>query len=107
MARLNDTSGIPHTCPKIDSVIDFLNSLEITEHDEGFTIEDIKRLCETLEEIRSANDGLRTHGSQLQNELDEKEDEIQELNNLNSDLHEEILNLKNEIEQLEEELNEE
>lgn len=106
MARLNDTSGIPNTCPKIDFVLDFLNNLEITDEDEGFTFKDIKDLCDTLEEIRTANDGLRTHGSILQNEVDEVKTNEEFLESRIKDLESDIEQYKTEISNLEDELSE-
>lgn len=106
MPRLNDTSGIPHTCPKIDFVLDFLNNLEITDEDEGFSLQDIKDLCTTLEEIRGMNDGLRTHGSVLQHELDEMTDEKDNLENKVQELESDIEFYKGEISRLEDEISE-
>lgn len=96
MARLNDTSGIPNTCPKIDEVISFIDNLDFVEE-----YHTKKEIIDLMEDIRTANDGLRTHGHNLQNDLDYYEKLIKELEEKIEDLESDIYSYKNQIEELE------
>ena len=87
MARYSDNAPVGHTCPLIDRVISFLDSIDCEEVHPN----DIKTYINVLEEIRSANDQLRTWGNEL---YKEKED-------IESDYEYEIKELKGRIDDLE------
>lgn len=89
--RNKDNAPVPHTCPKIDEVISAIKSVEWTED----SYWDEARLIELMEEIRSANDSLRTWGNEKHKECDELQDQV-------DDYEKEIKSLKSEIEELEE-----
>ena len=87
MARYSDQAPVGHTCPLIDKVISFLDSIDCEEVNQN----EIKTTINVLEEIRSANDSLRTWGNELYKEKDEME----------SDFEYEIKDLKRKIDDLE------
>jgi predicted RNase H-like nuclease (RuvC/YqgF family) len=113
MARYRDNAPIGHTCPKIDQVISFLEKIEwnLEDEDEKDLSIECKEMVEVMEEIRKANDTLRTWGNEeynSKNEYEEERDDLEkEVKNLKSDLsdlQDEITNLKADIETLEEKL---
>lgn len=113
MGRNRDNAPIGHTCPKIDQVISFLEKIDWDLEDEeekDLSIE-CKEMVEVMEEIREANDTLRTWGNEEYNskneyeeERDDLEKEVKSLKSDMSDLQDEITNLKADIETLEEKL---
>ena len=90
MGRYSNNEPVGHTCPLIDSVIDFIenNTDEVSELE-------VKEVVSILEKIRSANDALRTWGNELCKEKDDME----------SDYEDEIKYLKRKIDNLEHDLN--
>lgn len=111
MAR--DNAPIEHTCPKIDQVISFLEKIDwdLSDDDEKDLSIECKEIVEVMEEIRKANDTLRTWGNEefnSKNEYEEEKDDLEkEVKNLKSDLSDmddKIRELKKEIETLEEKL---
>ena len=114
MGRNRDNAPVGHTCPKIDQVISFLEkidwNLEEDEEEKDLSIE-CKEMVEVMEQIRKANDSLRTWGNEeynSKNEYEEERDDLEkEVKNLRSDLsdlQDEITNLKVDVETLEEKL---
>lgn len=88
MGRYTDNAPIGNTCPKIDSVISFINGIkwDLEDEDEEILSRESKEIIEVLEEIRTANSTLREWGNQefqdkeyLEKERDEMEGKIQEL----------------------------
>ena len=113
MARNRDNAPVGHTCPKIDQVISFLEKIDwdLSDDDEKDLSIECKEMVEVMEEIRKANDALRTWGNEeynSKNEYEEEKDELEkEVKNLKSDLSDmidEIKDLKAEIDTLEEKL---
>ena len=104
MARYNDNAPVGHTCPLIDKVISFLYSIDCEEVQQN----DIKTCINVLEEIRSANDQLRTWGNELYKEKDEMESdfeyEIKELKVKIDDLEYDLRGKEKEIISLEKDL---
>lgn len=90
MSRYNDNSGIKNTCPLIDQVIGFINSVDPETVGTG-GIEEANRI---MEEIRGMNQSLRDWGNDLCREKDE----------LENDLNKEIARMEGKIENLESEL---
>ncbi len=112
MARNRDNAPIGNTCPKIDQVIRFLEKIDwsLDDKEKDLSIE-CKEIVEIMEEIRNANDTLRTWGNEeynSKNEYEEEKDDLEkEVKNLKSDLSDmidEIKDLKVEIDNLEEKL---
>lgn len=103
MARLNDTSGVAHTCPLIDEVIAFVNNIELSEEDgdEFIKLDQVKHICIVMEQIRTANENLRIHGASLQDEVDDKESQISSLEYEIDGLKQEKIHLEGEVESLE------
>lgn len=96
-SRYTDYTGVENTCPKIDEVISFINSIVIPE-DSYHSKEDIIAI---MERIRESNVELRNFGNQNYRELGEVETERNSLLNENKDLKSDIEDLKIEIEELE------
>lgn len=113
MARNIDNAPIGHTCPKINQVISFLEKIDWNLEDDNekdLSIE-CKVMVALMEEIRKANDTLRTWGNEeynSKNKYEEEKDELEkEVKKLKSDLSymiDEIKDLKAEIETLEDKL---
>jgi predicted RNase H-like nuclease (RuvC/YqgF family) len=113
MGRNRDNAPVPHTCPKIDKVISFLENIDWdtdNEDERDLSIE-CKEMVDVMEEIRTANDALRTWGNEecnYKNEYEEEKRELErEVKNLKSDLSDmidEIKDLKHEIDSLEDKL---
>jgi chromosome segregation ATPase len=111
MARNRDNAPVGHTCPKIDQVISFLEKIDWNLEDEKDLSIECKEMVEVMEEIRKANDALRTWGNEeynSKNEYEEEKDDLEkEVKNLKSDLSDmidEIKDLKAEIDTLEKKL---
>jgi predicted nucleic acid-binding Zn-ribbon protein len=108
MAR--DNAPVPHTCPKIDQVISFLEKIDwdLSDDDEKDLSIECKEMVEVMEEIRKVNDSLRSWGNELHDDLEKLEETSQseyiELENKNRDLVSEINSLKSKIQKLENEL---
>ena len=62
MSRRTDNSNVPHTCPKIDTVIDFLENAEYHLEQDTFYIK-IDEMVNIMEQIRTANIDLRVFGN--------------------------------------------
>jgi hypothetical protein len=103
MSRRKDNSTVPHTCPKIDTVIDFIENIEF--HIENDTVySKIDEMVKVMEDIRADNIELRAWGN---SECDKKEDyeddkeeleqEVRELKRLISDMEETISELQSQI----------
>lgn len=90
MSRYNDNSGIKNTCPLIDQVIGFIDSVDPENVGTG----DIEEANRIMEEIRGMNQSLRDWGNDLCREKDE----------LENDLNKEIARMEGKIESLESEL---
>lgn len=90
MSRYNDNSGIKNTCPLIDQVIGFIDSVDPENVGTG----DIEEANRIMEEIRGINQSLRDWGNDLCKEKDE----------LENDLNKEIVRMEGKIENLESEL---
>jgi chromosome segregation ATPase len=111
MAR--DNAPVGNTCPKIDQVISFLENIDWDLEDEAekdLSIE-CKEMVEVMEEIRKANDALRTWGNEeykskneYEKERDDLEKEVKDLKSDLSDMIDEIKDLKTEIDTLEKKL---
>lgn len=78
MGRYEDHSGIENTCPAIDMVVDYINSL--TKTDES------NKALEILELIRDSNQKLRDWGNQTYEELEETKEQLEELKQTNAEL---------------------
>ena len=111
MAR--DNAPIGHTCPKIDQVINFLEKIDwdLEDDEENELSIECKEMIQVMEEIRKANDTLRTWGNeecnsknQYEEERDDLEKEVKDLKSELSDMEDEIKELKSEIDTLEEKL---
>ena len=94
MAR--DNAPVPHTCPLIDKVISAINYVDW--EDTHWEYED---LINTMEEIRKANESLRTWGNEKYNEVYELEDKISDLEKDLRDKNNEIDGLMNKIKDME------
>jgi len=113
MSRNRDNAPIGHTCPTIDRVISFLDRIDWNMEDEverDLSI-DCKDAVKDMEEIRKANDALRTWGNEECKYKEEYEEEkielvkeVDKLGNDLSDLRDEIKELKGEINTLEDKL---
>ena len=105
MGRNRDNSPVPHTCPKINEVINFIKSIhwDLEDEDEAYFDNEGKLILDVLEEIRSANDSLRTWGNELYQEKDDLEDERDDLNRIIEGLQSDISDLKDENDNLSDE----
>ena len=83
MARIPSYHPCGYTCPKIDSVIEFLIEVQ-RERDFG-----VQEFIDIMEQIRSDNDSLRTWGDELYHEKEY--------------LERDVYNLKEELEELKKE----
>jgi len=90
MARYSDNAPIGHTCPLINKVIDFLNSIDSNDVSES----EIEATIAVLEEIRSANDTLRTWGNEMYKEREGFESDIDDLNRTVTGLKDDLENLE-------------
>ena len=113
MARKYDYTGVPQTCPKIDTVIRYVNQIKFDGSDDDlFDYEnERKEVIEVLEQIRSANDSLRVFANCTFEEKDEFEQErdllekqVKELQSEISDLNAEVSKLETKVEELEDTL---
>lgn len=94
----NDYTGVPHTCPKIDEVIGFINSLVDWDGEETHTQQE---LVDLMEAIRDANGKLRDFGNdkakevdELENELENKQREVDYLKTTIGELEDELAEVK-------------
>lgn len=83
---MRDNSGINETCPIIDNVIRFIDSLS----DGDVPYQDKKDAIDYMEEIRSMNAKLREWGNEMyveRNEIDDEKDKLEDkCRRLESDL---------------------
>lgn len=105
--RYRDNAPVPHTCPKINDVIDFIKSIDwdLEDEDEANFAYEAKNALNVMEEIRSANDALRTWGNELCQEKDDLEGERDDLNKIIEDLQSEKARLQSELDELTDEVN--
>lgn len=105
MGRYRDNAPVGHTCPMIDKVISFLEKIDwdSDDEDENDLDKECKEIVDVMEDIRKANDALRTWGNEEYIAKEEFEKEKDELEKQVSDLKYEIETLEAEIEKLEEE----
>jgi hypothetical protein len=61
-----DESGVPQTCPLIDTLIDLIKDSDCDQ-----------KAIEILEKIRSHNENLRQWGAETNYELSERVDELE------------------------------
>lgn len=104
MSRNGDYTGVPQTCPLIDKVIDFLDSLSTFNMPDGYEA-DRKQMEATLEKIRSMNSDLRDFGNKQSGELEEMEKDRDYYEKKCRELQKEIEYKNEEIKDLEKELN--
>ena len=100
MARYIDNAPVGHTCPKIDTVISFIDSIDSEEIHPNV----LKEMINIMEEIRSANSQLREWGNDLCKQVDELQGEINDEIRKNDKLQDEISDLNSEIKDLQLEL---
>lgn len=102
MARYsNDDSGIKITCPLINSVISDIECISVEQWNE---IEiDRDDIIETLEQIRTANAGLRDWGSDKGIDIHNLEVDCDDALNEIKDLKDKIKDLEDELREIEEE----
>lgn len=103
----NDATGIPYTCPIIDDVKEYLKYVERNfiskidnDEDKKNEIDDSNTILDTLEDIRTANDELRSFGLKTIKELEEAINERDEFEKTIEDLKSEIFDLKQDIKNL-------
>jgi predicted RNase H-like nuclease (RuvC/YqgF family) len=113
MPRKTDNAPIKNTCPQIDKVIYFLEKIEwdLLDDDEKELSFECLEIVQIMEEIRNANDTLRTWGNEeYQNKIEfeieiyDLEKEVKNLKYDISDLQDDIQSLKKDNETLEEKL---
>lgn len=97
----NDCTGVPHTYPKIDEVISFINSLVEWDGEETHTQQELVGL---MEAIRDANGKLRDFGNEKAKEADWLENELNNKKREVDSLTDEIDHLNTTIGELEDEL---
>jgi predicted nucleic acid-binding Zn-ribbon protein len=93
--RHHDNTGVPPTCPLINEVIAFLESIEEASP---------KAYIDTMEKIREHNSELRAYcitaderNDELDSEIDKLRDRINELEKEKKDLEEEVDGLQQEL----------
>jgi len=99
MSRNRDNSRVPHTCPIIDNVVGFLNSIDWDDNENDLEKE-CRNVLSILEDIRTANLNLREWGNDEYKRANEAEDELSDAKSIISDLQSEIIDLKQEIKEL-------
>lgn len=104
MSRNVDYTGVPQTCPLIDKVIDFLDSLSAFDMPDGYEA-DRKQMEATLEKIRSMNSDLRDFGNEQYKEFEAMEKDRDYYQDRCKELEKEIEYKNEEIKDLEKELN--
>ena len=97
----DDYTGVPHTCPKIDEVISFINSLVEWDGEETHTLQE---LVDLMEAIRDANGKLRDFGNEKAKEVEELENELYNKRREIDSLTDEMGDLNDTIGELEDEL---
>lgn len=104
MSRYSDNSGVSHTCPKIDEVIEFLNKIDwdLDDEYESNLAYETTKMIEVMEEIRTANSTLRDWGNDMCRERDEVQKDLEYYQSKNEDLEDEVKELREEVEELEE-----
>lgn len=80
---------IGNTCPTIDSAISYLDQIKNTTKDIYYWCEQAES---ELENLRRANDALRTWGKEEADRVDELEDTVNELEDQIEKLKEELNN---------------
>jgi predicted nuclease with TOPRIM domain len=100
MSRYLDQAPVGATCPIIDSVIAFIDSIDC----EDISTNTLKDYINKLEQVRSANDLLRGWGNGLYEQNEKLEEEKSDMENKLSRMENEIYDLRKEIASLEKEL---
>lgn len=97
MGRNRDHTDIPNTCPFIDNVIRFIDSIDFDDDmsDEAVSI------CKILEEIRTHNSDLRDFGNEQYNRAEELNDDCNSYKETINELEYEIIALKKELDEAE------
>ena len=108
MSRNRDNSPVKNTCPIIDKVIDFIDSLDFEMDDDMLEAfyQDCKYAKEHLEEIRKMNSELREWGNEKHNLCDEYEDTISDLERKVRELESDLDDCQKEVSDLQKELDE-
>lgn len=85
---------IGYTCPDIDSVKDSIT-------DAISTLQDLVGKNCLLEDLRLANETLRSWGSEMEGERDKAFEEVEEKDRIIADLYYEIKDLKSQLKEIE------
>lgn len=96
-----DNAPVGKTCPIIDKVISFIQSIDY----EGMNMSDYSNALDRMEEIRSANGALRDWGNEEYKRAEELESELDNVKSELEDALNEIKELNSQIKELETELN--
>jgi predicted nucleic acid-binding Zn-ribbon protein len=88
------SAPIRHTCPDIDKVISNINEaikllsaipkmedIELIKQYADYANDELYRLDDILEDLRSSNDALRNWGHDLEKQIEELENAVYELQN--------------------------
>ena len=94
MGRRNDNAPVGNTCPAIDEVITFIDSIT---PDNDIEIQEIAQVRDLMEDIRSANSQLRDWGNEKHIEAEELETEKEILENELSQVIKDLKNVLSEI----------
>jgi chromosome segregation ATPase len=99
MAR--DYSPVQNTCPKIDEVIAFLETID----SEDVSRTSIKDVVNVMEEIRSMNAELREWGNDEYRRAESLDDDLRRMESEKDDVEREVSRLEKEVDELTSELN--
>jgi polyhydroxyalkanoate synthesis regulator phasin len=103
--RYGDYTGVDQTCPYIDSVRDFIESVEWSDEEKDLEAE-AKKACEVLEKIRKMNSTLRDFGNKQAQELEEMEKDRDYYKKEYESQERDIKSLQEEVRDLEKQLSE-
>jgi len=100
MARITDYAPIGNTCPIIDTVINWIESIDWDENNDEQTEYKIqsKEIVAEMEKIRQANTKLRQWGNELQMQIFDIDKDNDYLRKQEKTLTDEIEYLKTQIE---------
>jgi hypothetical protein len=105
MGRYGDNTGVDHTCPYIDRVRDFIESLPDFCEQEGIE-KDVKQFSEMLEKIRQMNLDLRNFGNKQYEELYEMEKDRDYEKKRADDLEKQVASLEEDVKYYEKQVRE-